>query len=496
MSHTQGYDPRTGRPVGPGVADCDDAVIESALAAADAARRGLAESSAARRTGWLTAVGDALGAAADELVASADAETALGVARLTGELARTRWQIELFTRVLADGGYLDVSRDAPGSLPAGQPSVDLRRMLHPVGPVAVWAASNFPFAFGVSGGDTVSALAAGCPVLVKSHPSQPATSALLGRVIAAGLRDGGAPPGAFAVLHGERAGDTLIADRRIRAAAFTGSLRGGRALYDRACARPDPIPFYGELGSLNPVFVSVAAAAARCEAIADGFVAALTLGVGQFCTKPGILVIPRASGLVEAVASRIGAATGGALLNRRIQEAYLSGSARLAELAGPQVRRIPGGTPPGEGYLVSPTALVVTLETLLARFDALAEECFGPFALLVEYSSEEDLPRLAARFPGSLTGTVHAESGADDALAAELIAVLRERVGRIVWNGWPTGVAVGWAMQHGGPYPASTAAASTSVGARAIGRFLQPTAYQDVPAHLLPPQLRTPPQPH
>jgi NADP-dependent aldehyde dehydrogenase len=296
--------------------------------------------------------------------------------------------------------------------------------------------------------------------------------------------------GAGEFRHGPTAGDLLIDDPRIQAAAFTGSLQGGRALFDRACTRPHPIPFYGELGSLNPVFVTAAAAAERGEAIADGFIASPTAGTGQFCTKPGIMIIPRGCGLVSRIGRQISDATAGPLLNRRIRDTYDRLTHELTKSAGDSARHWSATTTPGDGFWAAPTMVAIPAATLRARFDALAEECFGPFAILVEYDHPDELAQLAALFTGSLTGTVHAEP-TDDAVAAELVAVLRERAGRIIYNGWPTGVAVGWAMHHGGPYPASTAPASTSVGARAISRFLRQTAYQDVPAQLLPRELRT-----
>jgi NADP-dependent aldehyde dehydrogenase len=473
------------------MADSDQTTIDVAISDAHTASRTVAETTAEQRVAWLAAISDTLARAAGELINVADTETALGATRLTSELGRTRAQLDLFAAVLRDGSYLDIVVDTPDSLPPGSPSVHLRRMLHPIGPVAVWAASNFPFAFGVTGTDTVSALAAGCPVLVKSHPSQPATSVALADVVARALRAAGAPEGTFAALHGPAAGDALIDDPRIRAAAFTGSLQGGRVLFDRACARPQPIPFYGELGSLNPVFVTAAAVAARSEAIVDGFVTSLTAGTGQFCTKPGVLFMPRGCGLLGNITDRVTAAASGPMLNQRMRDTYLRVIDDLTTAARDAARIWGGrGEAPAEGFWAAPTVLTISADAFNDRFDQLAEECFGPFALLVEYDRPDELPQLAARFIGSLTGTVHAEP-ADDRIVAELIAVLRERAGRIIYNGWPTGVAVGWAMHHGGPYPATTAPAATSVGARAIGRFLRPTTYQDVPDRLLPHELRT-----
>jgi NADP-dependent aldehyde dehydrogenase len=436
------------------------------------------------------AIASVLADEAHDLVEEADQQTALGTARLAGELERTLIQIAHFADVLADGSYLQVVIDDadPQARPAARPA--LRRGMRPVGPVAVWAASNFPFAFGVIGGDSVSALAAGCPVIVKAHPSQPALSERLSAAVSRGLRDAGAPDGAFSVVHGMPAGAALIMDRRIRAGAFTGSERAGRALLDLACSRPDPIPFFGELGSVNPVVVTPAAAT-RADEIAEGLVSSVTLGAGQFCTKPGIAFVPAGSGIREAVAQRIEETAAVAVLNGAIQRSYENGVGSLAALSG--VSAVTAASPlPAAGAWVTPWAAFVSVSDFLSTPSAYAEECFGPAVVLVEYSDPSELVAAVSVLPGCLAAAIHGDSSAlhDRELCSRLGALLQEKAGRLVWNGWPTGVAVTWAMQHGGPYPSSTNAATTSVGAAAITRFLRPVVWQGFPADLLPHYLR------
>ncbi len=485
----QGHNPRTGQPVGVPVPDSDASTIEKALVRAWDARRAVSSTSLEQRSAWLRGISAALSEHRQDLVELADSETGIGAGRLEMELERTCVQTELFVQVLADRGYLGVMIDHPDpdARPVARP--DVRRVLQPLGPVAVWAASNFPFAFGVVGGDTISALAAGCPVLVKSHPSHPSLSVRLGQLVRDALEDAGAPQGAFDVLHGDEAGLTLIADARIRAGAFTGSLSGGRALLDKANARPDPIPFFGELGSNNPVFITSAAAIERKGEIAEGFVASLTLGSGQLCTKPGIVLVPKASGLSESIKKALPAELPVPLLNERIHTSYREGAKRLLEAAPPDGSVVPADLSDKPGFWTTPALAVVDSSVFRDQFAALSQECFGPFGLVVECASDDDLVDVARLFRGCLTGTIHAEE-TDRVLAARLMEELAERVGRIIWNGWPTGVAVTWAMQHGGPYPATTSSATTSVGATAINRFLRPVAYQSVPQFLLPEHLR------
>ena len=434
----------------------------------------------------LVALADALDAAAPDLLPVAARETHLPDARLEGELARTTYQLRLFADVLAEGSYLDATIDTPDPRLAPVPRPDLRRMLVPIGPVLVFAASNFPFAFSVAGGDTASALAAGCPVVLKAHPGHPRLSALTGDVVGEALTAAGAPADAFAVVTGVDNGRVALLDARIRAAAFTGSLSAGRALFDLAMSRETPIPFYGELGSLNPVFVTPGAAERRAADIADGYVSSFTLGVGQFCTKPGLLFLPSGSSLLERLAERVRAAPNGEMLNDRLRQGYLSALSDLS--ATPGVRTLVDAAS-GEDGAVGAALLAATVPELLADPHAMLTECFGPASIVIEYAGVEQLLAAADAFEGSLTASIHGEPD-ESGLVNELLARMRDRAGRIIWNGWPTGVAVAWAMHHGGPYPATTAPLHTSVGATAIQRFLRPVAYQSLPPELLPTALR------
>jgi len=478
-------DPRTGAVVEElgeeTTADGVDAACRSALAAYP-----LLE--AMGRTGrarLLTALADALEYDRDTIVSLADRETALGATRLNGELTRTTFQLRLFAAVLDDGGYVEATIDHAGETAMG-PRPDLRRMLVPLGPVGVFGSSNFPLAFSVAGGDTASALAAGCPAVIKAHPAHPATSKRVFERLLDGARAAGAPDGAFSLVYGQDAGTAVVAHPAIRAVGFTGSLRGGRALFELASSRPDPIPFYGELGSLNPLVVTPAAAAERGGDIAQGYVGSFTLGVGQFCTKPGLAFIPAgADALRAALAERTMAAAGGWLLSDGIRTAFDAGVEQLRKIAGVSELAASGSEPDG-GFAAAPRLLTVQAAELDG---ALLEECFGPVAVVAEYSDDDDLLDALGRLEGSLTATLHIGSGETD-LPRRVAEVLGRRAGRIVYNGFPTGVAVTWAMHHGGPYPASTNELHTSVGTTAIRRFLRPVCYQDAPYALLPEELR------
>jgi NADP-dependent aldehyde dehydrogenase len=458
---------------GSGAADVATATAAAAEAFAEYRRW-----PAARRAVLLRGIADGLEALGDELVAVADAETGLGETRLSGEVGRTCGQLRAFADLVTAGWHVEAMIDTAGP--------DLRRMLVPLGPVAVFGASNFPLAFSVPGGDTASALAAGCPVVVKAHPSHPRTSALCARAITAALADAGAPAGVFGLVEGasNAVGEALVTAPAITAVGFTGSLAGGRALYDLAAARPQPIPVYAEMGSLNPVFVTAGALAARGQAIAEGFVGSMTMGTGQFCTKPGLVFVPAgaAQGFVDAVAEGLAGVEGGPLLNDRIRDT-LAGQLE-ATTALPGVQAVVRGS---AGDVCTPTLLRVDWETYAAT-PALAEEHFGPVSVVVAVP-DDGFAEAAGTLAGSLTATVHAEPAEHDAVAA-LLEVLREKAGRLVWNGFPTGVAVTHAMQHGGPYPATTNPLHTSVGSTSIRRFLRPVAYQDTPAALLPDELR------
>lgn len=476
------YDPRTAEPVGPDLPESADADVDAAVAAAGAAAPAWAALSPTARAAALVAVADALDAHADELVALADAETALGEPRLRGEVARTSGQLRMFAAATRDGGYVDAIL-SPADPATGRP--DVRRMLQPIGPVAVFAASNFPFAFSVVGGDTASALAAGCPVVVKAHEGHPRTSRRTAELVTAALAAAGAPDGTFGIVYGVPAGVRLIQHPGVRAAGFTGSTAGGRALLDLATGRPDPIPFFGELGSVNPVVVLPGAAAEDSTALAAGYAGSLTLGVGQFCTNPGLLFVPDGAPLLGEIATAVAASRGGAMLTERIHAGYLAATGAGEWTAQDLVAR---GTADG-AWAAVPEVRTVPLAAFVADLDRLSVERFGPVGLVVSYSDVAELAAVLRRLPGSLTASVHASAAeADDARA--VAAALAPRVGRLIMNGWPTGVAVVWAMQHGGPWPASTDAAHTSVGVTALRRWLVPIAYQGWADALLPPALQ------
>jgi len=494
-------DPRTGKQrtdtgsaAGPVATEATADQVDAAVRAAATALPALADRTA--RAAMLRAAAGLLEESADEIVVTADAETALGVPRLTGELARTAFQLRTFADVVDEGAFLDVIIDHPDPDAKPIPRPDLRRYKIPLGVVAVYAASNFPLAFSVPGGDTASALAAGCPVVVKAHPDHPATSELCARLLRRAAVAAGLPEDTVVLLHGFQAGVDLVRHPLVSAAGFTGSIPGGRALFDAAAARPRPIPFHGELGSLNPVVVTAAAAAERAEQIGAGLAGSFTLGNGQFCTKPGLVLAPAGEDgdrLVTALTAAAGQAAAGVLLDARMRDNFLKGAAARAALPGVTTPVIPGA-PEGDDHRVRAGYVVVDAADLTEQgaYDLLLEECFGPLTVIVRYADAAALGAVLDRLPGNLTATAHlgaAEAGEGGGPAAELLRRLTALAGRVLVNGWPTGVAVTGAQHHGGPYPATTST-STSVGATAIERWLRPVAYQDAPAALLPPELR------
>ncbi|MDR6904924.1 NADP-dependent aldehyde dehydrogenase [Agromyces sp. 3263] len=464
------------------VAGASPADVDGAARAARAAFATSVASTAAERATWLTAAADALDAASDELIPLADEESHLGTARLTGELARTTSQLRLFASAVLEGSYLEATVDHPDATTI-PPRPDLRRMLRPLGPVAVFGASNFPFAFSVAGGDTASALAAGCPVIVKGHSAHPRLSRRTAEIVAAALAAAGAPEGVFGHVEGREAGVALVQHPEVRAVGFTGSLHGGRALFGLASSRPDPIPFYGELSAVNPVLITAAAIDARAVELAAGLAASFTLGVGQFCTNPGVVFVPAGSGFASRVAAAVGQPGAVPMLTDGIAAAFADGLAGLAAHDGVVVVAGDAVQQPGTGAAV---VLSTTTDAVLADPQALLAECFGPATLVVEYDDVDDALAAIRTVGGSLTATVHAEPGED---LGDILAVLTEIAGRVLFAGWPTGVAVSWAQQHGGPWP-STTSIHTSVGVTAIRRFLRPVAYQDAPDAALPPELR------
>ena len=462
--------------------------LTAIMADAVVAFRAMRRATRATRAGWLDAAADALDADAATLVEIGGRETHLAEARLRGELTRTTNQLRFFGRVIREGSYLEATIDHPDAS-ATPPIPDLRRMLVPLGPVAVFAASNFPFAFSVAGGDTASALAAGNPVVVKTHPGHVELSHRVADRRRAALLEAGAPAGVPAPVEGREDATALVLHRDTAAVGFTGSIPGGRALFDLAVSRPTPIPFYGELGSLNPVVVTAAALAKRRDELVEGLVGSYTLGAGQFCTKPGLVFVPRGSGFAEQLAA---ASTGVApqrLLMPRIADGFRTGAAALADQAGVALA---GGDLPAEGdEPVRPLVFTTDVEALLAEGSAVLEECFGPSVVVVEHDSDDELAAALDALPGGLTATLHAADGEVESLT-DLVQWLEDRAGRVLFGGWPTGVAVAWAQHHGGPYPATTSL-FTSVGATAIRRFLRPVAYQTAPQAVLPPELQDAP---
>ena len=480
-------DPRTGESRGQVAVEADTAAVDAAVRATHATLDALADRSS--RAALLRAAADGVESRAAELIATADAETALGVPRLTGELARVAYQFRFFADIVDDGAFLGVLIDAPDPA-AVPPRPELRRWKVPLGTVAVFAASNFPFAFSVPGGDTASALAAGCPVVVKAHPDHPETSELAAAAIRDAAGQVGLPADVLTLVHGYQAGADLVRHPLISAVGFTGSIPGGRALFDLAVARPQPIPFYGELGSLNPVLVTEQAAEARAEEIAGGLVASYTLGQGQFCTKPGLVLVPTGpagDALTAAVAETAAVVAPGALLDARMREHFLAGFAARAAAPGVRTLAAAAAAPTGDAPQAVRAGL---LEVDAADLGGdLLEECFGPVTVLVRYRDEAEAQAVLSRLGGNLTATLHAEAAEPG--AAAWLARLSRFAGRVIYGGWPTGVAVAPAMTHGGPYPATTTP-TTSVGGTAIDRWLRPVTFQTVPPALLPPELSQP----
>lgn len=459
--------------------------VDRAVRAAHGARDALADRTV--RAAFLRTAADLLDEAREHVIEAADAETALGPVRLTGELARTTAQLRAFAEVVTEGAFLDVRIDLPDP-DATPPRSDMRRWKIPLGVVAVYAASNFPLAFSVPGGDTASALAAGCPVVVKAHPDHPATSELCASLLRRAAAKEGLPEDVVVLVHGFDAGVELVRHPLVAAAGFTGSVRGGRALFDAAAARPVPIPFHGELGSLNPVVITPAAAEERPEEIGAGLAGSMTLGAGQFCTKPGFVLAPRGEAgdrFLAALTAGVSETEPAVMLDHRMRDAFVAGVAERGALDGVRTPVTPGA---GGEHTVSAGVLAVDADRLTGGdHHLLLEECFGPVTVVARYSSREEVTAVLGLLPGNLTATLHIAE--EDEAAAPLLAELTPLAGRVLVNGWPTGVAVAAAQHHGGPYPATTST-STSVGATAIERWLRPVTYQTTPEHLLPPELR------
>lgn len=441
------------------------------------------------RAAFLNAIADEIEARAEAITEIGTSETGLPEARLNGERGRTTGQLRLFAEHILKADYLDRRHDPalPDRKPLPRP--EIRMMQRPIGPVAVFGASNFPLAFSTAGGDTAAALAAGCPVVVKGHSAHPGTGEIIAEAILAAQKKTGVPLGTFSLIQGGRrdVGTALVQDPRIKAVGFTGSLAGGRALFDLCAQRPEPIPFFGELGSVNPMFLLPAAVKARGAQIAEGWAGSLTMGAGQFCTNPGIAVVGKGAegdAFVAATKAALEKVAPQVMLTPGIAEAYREGKARFE--ARNAVR--PVLETASEGRMAAPNLYETDADAYL-QDHALGEEVFGPLGLVVRVGGEAEMLDLARGFEGQLTATMHMDE-ADAEQARRLLPILERKAGRILVNGFPTGVEVVDSMVHGGPYPASTNFGATSVGTLSIRRFLRPVAYQNLPASILPEDLK------
>ncbi|MCO5141114.1 aldehyde dehydrogenase (NADP(+)) [Shinella sp.] len=460
-------------------------LVNKAAEAAEEAFLSYGYSSRAERAAFLEAIADEIEARAAAITQIGTEETGLPAARLEGERGRTTGQLRLFAAHILAGDYLDrrVDKALPERKPLPRP--EIRLVQRPVGPVAVFGASNFPLAFSTAGGDTASALAAGCPVVVKGHPAHPGTGEIVAEAIRAAIEKTGMPAGTFSLIQsdGRAAGEALVRHPAIKAVGFTGSLAAGRALFDLCAARPEPIPFFGELGSVNPVFLLPQALAARADEIGKGWAGSLTMGCGQFCTNPGVIIVTDgedADRFVAAAREALAAVGPQTMLTDGIADAYQDGQARFESRNTVK----PLLTTASTGRTVLPNLFEISGEQFLADH-ALSEEVFGPLGLVVRVSSVDEMEKLARNFEGQLTATIHMDDG-DLADAKRLRPALERKAGRVLVNGFPTGVEVVDSMVHGGPYPASTNFGATSVGTMAIRRFLRPVSYQNMPEGLLP----------
>jgi NADP-dependent aldehyde dehydrogenase len=482
-------DAASGQPLEPAFHEAVQADIDAACEAAAAAADEWRDLPLEQRAAFLEAVAAELDATVDAFVERAPRETGLPEARIRGELARTTGQLRLFAQVVRSGDFLGVRIDTADADRKPVPKPDLRHYRIPLGPVAVFGASNFPLAFSTAGGDTASAWAAGCPVVVKGHPAHPGTSALAAAAIERAVARTQMPEGVFSLVQGRSnaVGAALVQHPAIRAVGFTGSHAGGMALTRLAAERPVPIPVYAEMGSVNPLFLLPGALAEDPETLANGFVGSLTLGCGQFCTNPGIIVAVRGEALEQflgATAKAVAEVAPGVMLHSGILKAYEQGRQRLAS--------VEGVTEVGASSRADSRAVAAVYRTTAAVFRAnpdLAQEVFGPTSLIVEVDDRADMLGVAEAMAGQLTATVHG-TPAELTRQTGLLRTLERIAGRVLFNGFPTGVEVSHAMVHGGPYPATSDSRSTSVGTLAIDRFLRPVCYQNFPSEALPKALR------
>lgn len=488
-----GYDPKSARTLSPGFFEATVEEMDAALEGSEKAFGQYREVTAKDKAEFLRCIADEMLNLGDELIRRAESETALPAQRLKGERGRTVNQLRMFADVIEEGSWVEASIDS--AIPDREPipKSDLRKMLIPLGPVVVFGASNFPLAFSVAGGDTASALAAGCPVVCKAHPAHPGTSELVARAILKAIEQTGMPDGTFCLLHGtsHEVGLHLVRQPLTQAIGFTGSLAAGRALFDAATNRPEPIPVYAEMGSVNPVFVLPSALKSRNKKIAEGLVNSITLGAGQFCTNPG-LVMGYRDHEMEQFASNIEAfidkAPANSLLYPGIFHAYEEKINLLAKTPGVDTLSV-SKQPAGQTHIQAKPAVFITDAQTFQKHEHLGHEVFGPSSLLVLAETADELVDIARNLTGQLTATIHAND--EDLLAhRELVNILQQKAGRLIYNSFPTGVEVCASMHHGGPYPACTDIRSTSVGTAAIKRFARPVCFQDFPEAALPPELQ------
>ncbi len=464
-------------------------LVNRAVEAAEEAFWSYGYSSGATRAAFLRRIADEIDARGEDITAQGVKETGLPEARLNGERGRTVGQLRLFADVVEEGSHLDVRHDEALPDRAPLPRPDLRLMQRPIGPVAVFGASNFPLAFSTAGGDTAAALAAGCPVVVKGHSAHPGVSDIVAQAIAAAIKACDVPAGVFSQIQGgsRAVGTAVVQHPLIRAVGFTGSLGGGRALFDLCAARPEPIPFFGELGSVNPMFMLPEALKARGSALAAGWAQSLTMGAGQFCTNPGIAVVlegPDGEAFVKEAAAGLEPVAAQTMLTNGIGAAYQAGCDRMNN-AAEVATVLPGAYSDREA---SPALFTTTGDAWLANAD-LSEEVFGPLGVVVTVRDAAQMLELARSLEGQLTCTLHMDAGDTDQ-ARVLMPTLERKAGRVLANGFPTGVEVSATMVHGGPYPASTNFGATSVGTMSIRRFLRPVCYQNLPTEILPAELQ------
>lgn len=480
------FDPSNGSAVAPDFHSATREELEKAVRLAEAARIPFGLASGSEKAVFLRRVADNIEALGEALLSRASLETGLPTARFAGERGRTCMQLRMFADLVENGDWVDARLDSPDANRQPIPKPDVRSMLRPLGPVAVFCASNFPLAYSVAGGDTASAFAAGCPVIVNAHFAHPGTAELVGTAVADAVRECGLPEGVFSLIfsNGYEIGQALVAHESIKAVGFTGSRAGGRALMDIAAARNEPIPVYAEMSSVNPIFILPGAMRERADSIAAGLHVSVTTGAGQFCTKPGLVFIPETSE-TEAFKSKFGA-----LIQQTAPHPLLTKGIRGNFESLSAARELPRTSAKSEtcGYGVDASVFETKAADFLAD-QTLADEIFGPTTLLIESNDRAELLAAARSLEGQLTATIHG-TAEDLAANSDLVAILETKAGRLVFNGFPTGVEVGPAIVHGGPYPATSDSRSTSVGTRAIDRFCRYVCYQNFPEAALPAELR------